>query len=254
MVARQFSTTAAVMLLATTLPAHAQRVGTAPSSSPSYRTAPALGPYGLGSRGDPNWSGRWHSYRTAPPSYFAPGYYGYGHGVYPGYRRSPFGIFPGFYTSFPPRTYYDGYSYLPGFYQGTINGSVGPRYRTAPGLVDGGPTRYLEQSFVAYIPGPFLYADQVRRQEQRRQARVVGSSTAYLELRVPEDAEVWFQGVKMSQTGPLRKFVSPALQPGGKYSYEVRVVWTQDGRPVSQTRTVAVRAGDQLTLDFTQSE
>jgi uncharacterized protein (TIGR03000 family) len=41
-----------------------------------------------------------------------------------------------------------------------------------------------------------------------------GSNAAMLELRVPENAEVWFEGDKTSPTGTVRHFVSPSLEPG----------------------------------------
>jgi len=74
-----------------------------------------------------------------------------------------------------------------------------------------------------------------------------------MQVIVPStDAEVWFQGVKTSQTGTVREFVSPSLTPGNNYSYEVRARWTlPSGKVVNQSRTVRVRAGTRATIDFT---
>jgi uncharacterized protein (TIGR03000 family) len=70
-------------------------------------------------------------------------------------------------------------------------------------------------------------------------------------LKVPSTAELWFNGTKTAaQTKAVRHFVTPALEPGQDYSYDIRVRWTENGRPVEQTRKILVRAGDRLTLNL----
>ena len=64
------------------------------------------------------------------------------------------------------------------------------------------------------------------------------------------DAEIWFDGTKMQQTGAVRQFVTPSLEPGKSYTYEVRARWTQNGQPMEETRTVQVRNGRQAFVDF----
>jgi uncharacterized protein (TIGR03000 family) len=76
-------------------------------------------------------------------------------------------------------------------------------------------------------------------------------TTAAIEVRLPADAELSFQGESVHQTGSLRRFVSPALVPGSDYTYDVQARWVEDGREVSRSRQVGVRAGDRLTIDFT---
>jgi uncharacterized protein (TIGR03000 family) len=70
-------------------------------------------------------------------------------------------------------------------------------------------------------------------------------------LKVPSTAELWFNGTKTApQAKAVRHFVTPALEPGQDYSYDIRVRWTDSGRPVEQTRKVLVRAGDRVTLNL----
>jgi uncharacterized protein (TIGR03000 family) len=70
-------------------------------------------------------------------------------------------------------------------------------------------------------------------------------------LKVPSAAELWFNGTKTAQQAKaVRHFVTPALDPGQDYSYDIRVRWTDDGQPVEQTRRVLVRAGDRMTLNL----
>jgi len=71
-------------------------------------------------------------------------------------------------------------------------------------------------------------------------------------LKVPAKADVWFNGKKTDpQTKEVRHFASQALEPGWDYFYEIRVRWTENGRPVEQSRRITVRAGDRLTLNLT---
>lgn len=74
---------------------------------------------------------------------------------------------------------------------------------------------------------------------------------AHIWLRVPENAEIWVNGVKTKQTGESRYFFSPPLTPGKKYSYKVRFRWTKDGKPVEDTQNILIRAGETIRRDFT---
>jgi uncharacterized protein (TIGR03000 family) len=76
------------------------------------------------------------------------------------------------------------------------------------------------------------------------------SNIARVEVRVPPDAELWFDGTKMTQVGPLRTFTTPPLTPGRTFTYEVRASWMANGVPVTQTRQITVEAGKRATVDF----
>jgi uncharacterized protein (TIGR03000 family) len=75
-------------------------------------------------------------------------------------------------------------------------------------------------------------------------------NAALIAVRVPPEAEIWFDGKKTSQAGPVRRFETPPLEPGNDYSYEVRARWNENGREVDRTRKVMVHAGDRLALNF----
>jgi uncharacterized protein (TIGR03000 family) len=76
----------------------------------------------------------------------------------------------------------------------------------------------------------------------------------HLTIRVPANAEIWVDGVATRMTGTVRSFVSPVLQAGKEYYYELTARWTENGRDVTQTRRINVAAGDNLSVDFTQPE
>jgi uncharacterized protein (TIGR03000 family) len=71
-----------------------------------------------------------------------------------------------------------------------------------------------------------------------------------IDVRVPGNAQVWIDGEKTSQTGALREFVTPALEPGQQYSYDIRARWTENGQEVVRDRNVIFHAGDRLMVNM----
>lgn len=60
-------------------------------------------------------------------------------------------------------------------------------------------------------------------------------------VRVPRGAEVWIGDQKMNQTGAVRRFLSPTLEPGVDYLYRLRARWSQDGKAVTREYPVMTR-------------
>ena len=78
----------------------------------------------------------------------------------------------------------------------------------------------------------------------------VTDNTARVEVRLPADAQLWFDGQPTAQKGADRSFRSPTLKPGDDYVYDVRARWDADGKPVDVTRHVTVHAGDHAVVDL----
>ena len=78
----------------------------------------------------------------------------------------------------------------------------------------------------------------------------VTDNTARVEVRLPADAQLWFDGRGTAQTGETRSFRTPRLEAGQDYVYDVRAEWDADGRPVDATRKVTVHAGDRVVVDL----
>jgi uncharacterized protein (TIGR03000 family) len=74
-------------------------------------------------------------------------------------------------------------------------------------------------------------------------ASAARTETAVLIAHLPDQAAFWVEGTRTRSTGRTRYFQSPPLSPGRKYTYRVRAAWMENGRIVSQTRTVPVQAG-----------
>jgi uncharacterized protein (TIGR03000 family) len=80
-----------------------------------------------------------------------------------------------------------------------------------------------------------------------------GARPALIDVFVPEEARLTFQGTEMRETGGVREFQSPPLLPGRTYTYDIRATWqSEDARDVTRSKRLTVRAGDHLQLDFTR--
>ena len=77
-------------------------------------------------------------------------------------------------------------------------------------------------------------------------------TTSIVQVEVPADAMLWFDGVPTKQTGALRTFHTPPLERGHNYHYDVKARWENNGKPVERTRRVEVYAGGRVTVDFNQ--
>jgi uncharacterized protein (TIGR03000 family) len=73
---------------------------------------------------------------------------------------------------------------------------------------------------------------------------------AYVTVRVPGDAKLWFDDTLTTSTGSTRQFDTPPLTPGTPYSYEVRATWNDKGHEVTQTQHVEVTAGARIDIGF----
>jgi uncharacterized protein (TIGR03000 family) len=71
-----------------------------------------------------------------------------------------------------------------------------------------------------------------------------------IEMTLPEGAEVWIDGNKMSHTTTQRKFISPPLQPGRCFNYEFQIRFNEEGREQTMARSLDVFAGGHYTMDF----
>jgi uncharacterized protein (TIGR03000 family) len=73
---------------------------------------------------------------------------------------------------------------------------------------------------------------------------------AFLSVKVPADARLEIEGVSTKQTGETRRFQSPDLVVGKKYSYTLKATFTRNGKPVSVEKTVSIVAGEETTVDL----
>jgi uncharacterized protein (TIGR03000 family) len=109
-----------------------------------------------------------------------------------------------------------------------------------------GETNALNSSSLDLTPN----GDSNSEESITRSRRSGRRSTAYIDVRVPANAELWVEGVKTRQKGRVRRFVSPPLTSGRDFAYNVRVTWTANGKKVTKRQRVVVRAGDWVRLNW----
>lgn len=79
----------------------------------------------------------------------------------------------------------------------------------------------------------------------------VASAPATITIYVPEGGFVWVQDQALPQS-PTNQYVyqTPPLLPNQLYKYDVRATWTEEGQPVTDTRTVTVQSGEKHVIEF----
>jgi len=69
-------------------------------------------------------------------------------------------------------------------------------------------------------------------------------------VKVPENAQVWFDNSLTQTTGTERSYETPPLTAGTSYQYEIKARWLQDGKAVERIRNVTIRSGERSVVDF----
>jgi len=78
--------------------------------------------------------------------------------------------------------------------------------------------------------------------EQEEVARVT--------VKVPENTQLYVDGVQFPQFSGERTFNTPRLTVGQPYHYSFKAEITRDGQKVSETQNVTVQAGKDISVDF----
>jgi uncharacterized protein (TIGR03000 family) len=173
----------------------------------------------------------------------------------------PYG-YPGMYGGYGYPGMYGGYGY-PGMggYPGLRPGPVG----LGSGYPYGGGGQG-GQGAANYYSGPLILPGWAAREEEPRKRDTLHPAlpiaysrgvmarddTAHIQVQLPNGkAVVEFQGVKTSQTGMMRNFVSPPLADGD-YTYTIVARWMVDGKQHTEKKSVTVQPGSTVFVDFTK--
>jgi uncharacterized protein (TIGR03000 family) len=136
-----------------------------------------------------------------------------------------------------------GYTYTGGY--GSIDYAPSFPYRT-PVFPD---TSYAYGAPVYYAPS-YSYGNFSPEQPAGYYGSADVANAAVIDVRLPARAVILFGGQKTTSNGPERRFISPPLNPGKEYVYEVSVRWQEEGREVTRTRSLTVRAGARVSIAF----
>jgi len=183
---------------------------------------------------------------------------GYSSG-YPMYDALTGGYSPyGMTGAFPQYGGYMGtgpYSY-PGAWQGANYGYTNPQgYAYPQGTTYGSSYPYGQMAPGTSYPmtGTMQYGTGVAGQSSGLMQAMYGTTSMPAMVRVvlpAPDAKLTLEGQDTQGTGTVRDFTSPPLDPNQTYQYTVRAQWKQGDQTKEETRTVDVRAGSRVSVDF----
>jgi uncharacterized protein (TIGR03000 family) len=77
---------------------------------------------------------------------------------------------------------------------------------------------------------------------------------AKLVVELPADARLFIDGMEMKSGTVKRGIVTPPLDPGQTYHYQVKAVLVRNGFNISETQTVRLIPGELVTTRFTNLE
>ena len=130
--------------------------------------------------------------------------------------------------------YGGGSGYAPSYYGGAVMG--------APAT--GGAVMPAPAPAPSVAPAPAPAPDR-----PRDQGYVNGPAHIYVNL--PADARLFVDGIQTKTTDKAnRTFLTPDLQNGIEYRYTMKAEVVRDGQTQSETKTVIVRAGEQVREEF----
>jgi uncharacterized protein (TIGR03000 family) len=89
-----------------------------------------------------------------------------------------------------------------------------------------------------------------RNQESRPPDEVRGPAPATIIVTLPDDATLMVDDTPTRSTTSRRIFVSPPLEPGKMFHYTLKAEAMRDGKPVTTSQRVEVRAGGLTRVDL----
>jgi uncharacterized protein (TIGR03000 family) len=141
------------------------------------------------------------------------------YGGYPTYNCHGYGIYGGATYNWPNPTYYPGagcYGY--GY-------PIVPVYPKVDDKKE--PVKDPKKTFLPVSPD---------------QGRVI--------VQLPNDAKLYANGHLTSLTSGQRDFTTPAIERGRDYQYAMKIEYVRDGKTITDTKLVRVRAGSVSVVDF----
>jgi uncharacterized protein (TIGR03000 family) len=151
----------------------------------------------------------------------------YDHG-YRDYRGYGYGVYPYWGGSYP--NYYD---YGSGDYPYTSDSVY-------PSTSDGGAGTNVATGTSASSSGVWISPT----------GQSTAESVAHITVRLPDLAELRFDGKIMTESGAVREFTTPPLRPGTRYTYTVSAHWLNDKTSMDQEQKITFAPGDKVEVTF----
>jgi len=78
----------------------------------------------------------------------------------------------------------------------------------------------------------------------------VAPAPAKIVVSLPAEAKLSIDDHMTTSTSGTRVFASPSLEPGKEFFYTLKGELVRDGRTVSTSKTIAVRAGEEIQVQL----
>src|SRR5262249_43377877 len=78
------------------------------------------------------------------------------------------------------------------------------------------------------------------------------SAPAKLLVELPAEGKLFVDGQRIRTTSERQEFNTPALEKGSTYYYEMRVESGRDGKSMSESKRILVKAGEQVRATFSE--
>jgi uncharacterized protein (TIGR03000 family) len=127
-----------------------------------------------------------------------------------------------------------GYGYYPGPGPGTYPWMDGP-----------GVPFDRRKLLPAFPTGPLPNGPTVTEEESP-----LPSGAALIIVKIPAEAELWFDDSKTSQGGSYRRFMTPPLASGHNSPYTLRARWEIQGAELTRVERIQVAPGGRFTVNF----
>jgi len=73
---------------------------------------------------------------------------------------------------------------------------------------------------------------------------------AVVSVKLPADAMLYADGQLTRLTSNERTFLTPALTSGQRYQYDLKVEYIREGKPVTDSKKIFVKAGERTDVEF----
>jgi uncharacterized protein (TIGR03000 family) len=102
---------------------------------------------------------------------------------------------------------------------------------------------------------PALWAQDKDKADKNKAAKDKDETVAVLVVKLVEDATLKVDGALTKQTGAERRFRTPPLKAGQKYTYTIEATWEPNNyTTITRSRKVTIEAGKTTTLDLTKDD
>src|SRR5262245_10476621 len=114
----------------------------------------------------------------------------------------------------------------------------------------------IRSVWVALVLGSITLVGYAGGEDKKKEGdkKKIEPAPAYLEVKLPANAELLVDGYRTRSRGPVRTLVTPPLARGDAYAYELTARWQDEGKSAERKRTATVRAGETTKVDFGAGE